>query len=206
MRFDPPYPVTGAVMAGGRSSRLGRDKALLEIEGETLLARTVRLLSSLCDEVIVVGPPERSSVVPQVRVVPDERPGIGPLGGIATALRAARHDAVLVVATDLPLLNPVLLQHLLRNQIHGLPPTDVFIPRVEGRTQQLHAIYSRRCLAIIDEQIVRGDFKIDRFFSRVSTQVIGEAEIRHYDPELHSFRNINTEDDWQAVQAILAAP
>lgn len=197
--MDRPFPATGAVMAGGRSSRLGRDKALLEAGGETLLARTVRLLSPLCDEVIVIGPPERAEVVPGVRVAPDERPGVGPLGGIATALRAAGHERILAVATDMPLLNPALLHHLLTVDADA----DVVIPRVEGRTQQLHAVYSRRCLPVIDEQLARDDFKIDRFFSAVQVHVIEEDEVRSFDPELRSFRNINTEDDWQAVQALL---
>jgi molybdopterin-guanine dinucleotide biosynthesis protein A len=134
-------------------------------------------------------------------VVPDERLGIGPLGGIATALRAAAHERVLVVATDMPLLNPMLLGHLLT-----LAPTaDIVIPRVEGRTQQLHAVYSRTCLPAIDEQLARNDFKIDRFFARVRVHIIEEDEIRRLDPDLHSFRNINTEEDWQAVQALLRA-
>jgi len=199
--MDRLHPVTGAVMAGGRSSRLGRDKALLEIGGETLLARTVRLLSTLCDKVIVVGPPERAEVVPEVRVLPDERPGIGPLGGIATALRAAEHERILAVATDMPLLNPSLLHHLLTVDRDA----DVVIPRVEGRTQQLHAVYSHACLPIIDDQLARDDYKIDRFFSRVRVHIVEEDEVRRYDPELRSFRNINTKDDWQAVQALLTA-
>ena len=197
--MDRPLPVTGAVMAGGRSSRLGRDKALLEIEGEPLLVRAVRLLSALCDEVIVIGPPERAGIVPNVRVAPDERPGVGPLGGIATALRAAGNERILAVATDMPLLNAGLLRHLLTVD----PDADVVIPRVEGRTQQLHAVYARTCLPVIDDQLARDDFKIDRFFASVRVHVIEEDEVRRFDADLHSFRNINTESDWQAVQALL---
>jgi molybdopterin-guanine dinucleotide biosynthesis protein A len=188
----------GAVLAGGRSSRLGRDKALLEIRGETLLARAVRTLSSVCDEVIVVGPEERRAVVPAVRVVPDERPGIGPLGGIATALRATAAERLLVVATDMPLLNPDLLRYLL-DLSHG---SDVTIPRVDGRTQQLHAVYGRTCLDVIDDQLGHEDYKIDRFFARVRVRVVEEDEIRRIDPDLHSFRNINTEEDWHSVRSL----
>lgn len=186
-------------MAGGRSSRLGRDKALLEAGGETLLARAVRTLRSVCDQVIVVGPREREMLVPGVRVVPDERPGIGPLGGIATALRAASGDCILAVATDMPLLVPDLLRFLLARS----DGYDVTIPRVEGRTQQLCAIYARACLPVIDEQIARDDFKIDRFFQRVRVRIVEEDAVRRLDPDLRSFRNINTEADWQAVRALI---
>lgn len=192
-------PVTGAVMAGGRSTRLGRDKALLELNGEPLLVRAVRLLGQLCAEVVVIGPTDRAAIVPGVRVIADERPGIGPLGGIATALRAARYDRVLVVATDMPLLNPDLLRHLITLD----PDAAVAIPRVGDRTQQLHAVYARSCLPFIDEQIAREDFKIDRFFPRVRVRILEEEEVRRFDPELRSFRNINTEADWQAVCALV---
>lgn len=196
----PEPTVTGGVLAGGRSTRLGRDKALLEVNGEPLLARAVRILSSVCGEVLVVGPREREAVVPGVRVMPDERPGIGPLGGIATALRATRGDRLLAVATDMPLLNVDLLRYL----IELSPGFDVTIPRVDGRTQQLHAVYARTCLSVIDDQLARDDFKIDRFFARVRVRIVEEDEVRRFDPELRSFRNVNTEEEWQAVRALLA--
>lgn len=200
-RRPPSAAVSGAVLAGGRSSRLGRDKALLEIGGETLLARTVRVLSSVCDEVIVLGPAEREVAVPGVRVVPDERPGVGPLGGIATALRAIAGDRLVAVATDMPWLNPDLLRYLIALS----PGFDVVIPRAHGRTQQLHAVYARACLPVIDEQLARDDFKIDRFFARVRVRQVGEDELRRFDPELESFVNVNTEDDWQAIVARIDA-
>ena len=190
--------VTGAVMAGGRSARFGRDKALLELAGETLLARAVRRLSQVCDSVVVVGPAERSVAVPGIRVITDEHPGIGPLGGIATALRATAAERLLVVATDMPLLNESLLRLLVEHSTDY----DVTIPRVEGRTQQLHAIYGRGCLPHIDAQIARQDYKIDRFFPLVRTLVVEEDTLRTLDPLLHSFRNINTESDWAEVQTL----
>lgn len=191
--------VTGAVIAGGRSSRLGRDKALLQIDGETLLARAVRLVGQVCAETIVVGPRERAGVVPATRVVPDEQPGIGPLGGIASALRATGRQHVLVVATDLPLLSVPLLRHMVALATEA----DVVIPRVAGRTQQLHAVYSARCLPYIDRQIASGDYKIDRFFPLVRVRELGEDDVQRFDPALHTFLNINTEADWEHVQSLL---
>jgi molybdopterin-guanine dinucleotide biosynthesis protein A len=191
---------TGAVMAGGRSSRLGRDKALLTINGETLLVRAVRTLHSVTAEQIVVGPPDRATQAGGVRAVPDEYPGSGPLGGIYSALRAASHEYLLVVACDMPFLNPALLAHLLTLA----PAHDVVLPRLQGRGEQLHAVYRRTCLDPIRRQIERGDYKIDRFFAEVDVRDVDEDELRRYDPDLHSLRNVNTADDWAEAQRLLS--
>ena len=190
--------VTGVVLAGGRSSRLGRDKALLMLGEETLLARAVRTLSSIAAEVLVMGPPERAALVPAARVLPDERPGDGPLPALALALREMRGDRLIAVATDMPLLSAPLLAYLLdRSEDY-----DVTVPRVGGRTQQLHAAYSRACLPYIEAQLARDDLKIDRFFPLVRTLIVEEHELTPLDPELRSFQNINTEDDWITVQRL----
>jgi molybdopterin-guanine dinucleotide biosynthesis protein A len=98
------------------------------------------------------------------------------------------------------LLSLPLLRHLLDLS----PGFDVTIPRVEGRTQQLHAVYARTCLPVIDAQLARDDFKIDRFFDQVRLRIVDEDEVRRLDPNLRSFRNINTEQDWHDVQALIA--
>jgi molybdopterin-guanine dinucleotide biosynthesis protein A len=189
---------TGVVLAGGRSSRLGRDKALLELDGEPLLARAVRVLAGICAEVLVLGPPKRAAVVPGARVIPDERPGDGPLPALATALREMRGERMVAVATDMPFLNADLLGYLL-DRAEGY---DVVVPRVGGRTQQLHAVYARTCLPAITAQLDHGDLKIDRFFAAVRTLVVDEAAIVRLDPGLLSCRNINTEADWAEVERL----
>lgn len=191
----------GAVMAGGKSRRLGRDKALLAINGETLLQRALRILSEVTSQQLVIGPPERRAQAGTAQVFPDEYPESGPLGGIYTALRAADYARVLVVACDMPFLNAGLLRYL-RDQCEGY---DVVLPRVGGRGEQLHAVYTKACLEPIRRQLDSGDFKIDRFFGEVRVRTVDEDELHRFDPELRSFRNINTAEDWAQAEALLLA-
>jgi molybdopterin-guanine dinucleotide biosynthesis protein A len=190
--------ITGVILAGGRSSRLGQDKALLRLDGEPLLTRAVRLLHGLAGEVLVLGPPERAPYAPDARVIPDERPGDGPLPALATALREMRGDRSVAVATDMPFLNVDLLRYLLDRA----DTYDVVVPRVGGRTQQLHAVYARGCLPAITAQLERNDLKFDRFFTSVRTLTVEEDEIARLDAGLLSFRNVNTESDWTEVQRL----
>ncbi len=189
--------VVGVVLAGGRSSRFGRDKALLEIDGETLLQRTVARLREACGEALIIGPPERGQQAPDTPVVQDEIPGIGPLGGIATALRARPGRSVLVVAVDMPFLSVPLLRHLAGMAAEA----DVVLPVVGGRGQQLHAVYGPACLPAIEGQIAAGDYKIDRFFPSVRLRRVDEAELRRFDPGLRAFQNVNTPEAWAAARA-----
>ncbi|MCX6023428.1 MAG: molybdenum cofactor guanylyltransferase [Chloroflexi bacterium] len=195
-----PTHLTGAVLAGGMSRRLGRDKALLELGGLTLLERAIATLGSLADEVIVIGPEGRASFAAGARVVPDAYPTAGPLGGIATALEAATTDRVLIVACDMPFLSPDLLIYL-RDLA---PDADLTIPRANGQTEQMHAIYSRACLPSIHAQIATGDLKIDRFFSHVQVRYVEDAELRTIDPALRSFFNINTLADLELAMHMLS--
>jgi molybdopterin-guanine dinucleotide biosynthesis protein A len=103
----------GAALAGGQSRRMGQDKAALAIGGQPLLARVVARLQMVTPQVRVIGAVERAALVPGVPVVPDLRPGCGPLGGIYTALRTTSAPYVLVVGCDMPFLNAALLRHLL---------------------------------------------------------------------------------------------
>ena len=195
------HDLTGVVMAGGMSRRLGRDKALLELGGQTLLARAVAALEAVVGEVIIVGPPERAEHAHGVRVVPDAYPGTGPLGGIATALEATATPRVLVVACDMPFLDPRLLSWL----CHVDPNADITVPRANGQTEQLHAVYHRRALPIMRTQLASGDYRIDRLFVRVRVRFVEEAELRAIDPELRTFLNINTPADLEAAECLLAA-
>jgi len=190
--------VSAAILAGGRSRRMGRHKALLEFDGLTLLERTVRTLETLrpaVQEVFVVGAWPEYRTLP-LRVVPDDVPNAGPLGGIATALRAAISERVLVVACDMPRLSTCLMSAML----DAVGDEQVLVPIVrdaEGvpRYEALHAIYARECLPAIEDQIRAGELKVTSFYPFVTVRELDEEWLRAHDPDLESLTNVNTPEE-----------
>jgi len=193
--------MTAVILAGGKSARFGHDKALLEIGGQTLLQRTVSTMRLVTADVIVLGPPERAQQAAGVEVLQDAMPGIGPLGGILTALQARPGGAIFAVAVDMPFLSAPLLSLL----IEAAADVDIVLPVVDGRGQQLHAVYGPGCLPFVRAQIAAGDYKIDRFFGKVRVKRIHEAVLRTIDPHLDAFRNVNTPALWEAALAVVAS-
>jgi len=190
--------IGGIVLAGGKSSRMGRDKTQLAVDGSrTFVERAVATVSRLADEVIVVTAAEPYEQA-GVRWARDIYPGAGPLGGIYSGLRAGSMPYVLVVACDMPFLSMPLLRHMVQ-----MPRDyDVLIPRREdGRLEPLHAIYARACLEPIHALLEAGRYCILDLFEMGRMHYLDEEELRRYDPQGRSFFNINTPDElWQARQ------
>ena len=193
--------ITAVILAGGRSRRLGRDKAVVLFDGEPLIRRVIRRAAAgvnarAGDVVVVVADPARAAALPlesEQRTAVDAFPGSGPLGGIYTGLVAARTDWSLVVACDLPFLSVPLLRYMA-----GLRDgADIVAPVVNGRPEPTHALYSRRCQPAIAARLQAGRLKAADLFSDVDVTVryTDETEIRRFDPELLSFFNINRPAD-----------
>jgi molybdopterin-guanine dinucleotide biosynthesis protein A len=184
-------PTSAVVLAGGRSSRLGQDKAFLRINGQFLIERILEKLAQLSDEVIVVANDIEKYEQFEAVVVGDVFPGKGALGGIYSGLRAATKDRSLVVACDMPFLNLSLLQYM-----QGLAPRyDVVIPRLGRLTEAVHAVYSRNCLPFIEKQLQAGDLRIVSFFPQVRVRYVDDDEMDIFDPKHLSFFNINSQAD-----------
>jgi molybdopterin-guanine dinucleotide biosynthesis protein A len=199
--------LSAAVLAGGLSRRMGADKALLTLDGVPLIERAVTTLRQLSSDVFIVGdrPAYRAFGAP---VVADMYPSTGPLGGIATALRAARSAYVLVVACDMPWLSLPLLRAMAAVQ----RDYDVLIPVLPGAQdargipEPLHAIYAARCLPIVEQTLSVGMHKASGLLDRVRARELGDAWLRRHDPELRSFVNANTPDEFAAARAYERAP
>lgn len=193
--------LTVAVQAGGASRRMGRDKARLLLDGRPLITHVLERAAPLGAEVLVTTPgPQAFGFLGGVRLVPDERPGAGALAGLLTALRAARHERCLVLACDLPFVSVPLLEHLLR----VAPEAEVVIPRWQGKLEPLHAVYRRTCLAPIEQALAEGRTRMIAFHPAAHVVVVEEEAVAALDPHGLSFFNVNTPDDLQTAEGLIA--
>lgn len=183
------------VLTGGRSSRMGRSKALLAFDGEPLVVHTVRTLARLFTEIVVVA--EREQELPDLpaTLVRDEVSYQGPVGGITYGLKATKDESSFVTSCDLPFLNLPLISYL----VSQIPNHDVVVPAWEGRLQPLHAVYRRSVLPHLEGQLERGELRPIFLYEKVRTLKVGEDEVRRFDPEGLSFVNMNTPEDYQAA-------
>ena len=182
--------VSAAIMAGGKSKRMGQDKAWIELDGEPLIRRVANVLAQVADEVIVVANDPKYATL-GLRVVPDRFPGGGALGGIATGVSAATHDRVLVAACDMPFLSVEVWRVLLDHRYEA----DVVIPKIGGEFETLHALYTKACVASMERSLAAGKLRVISFFDEVRVQAIEERELRIADPTLRSFTNVNTPEE-----------
>jgi molybdopterin-guanine dinucleotide biosynthesis protein A len=192
------------VLAGGRSTRFGRDKASELLLGRPLLQHVIDRVSPLVGEIVIVSAPGQSlpslSTSLPLRIAEDLYPGSGPLGGIFTGLNATAATYCLAVACDMPLLS----QPLLRELLGRAPGCDVVMP-VLAYPEPLHAVYGRACIEPIRERLDAGQLKITNFLGAVKVCYMREDECRALDPELRSFMNANTEADLTRVRELLEA-
>jgi molybdopterin-guanine dinucleotide biosynthesis protein A/molybdopterin converting factor small subunit len=186
---------TAVVLTGGKSSRMGRPKALLPFDGEPLIAHIVRRLGRAFAETVVVGAPEQELPPLPVVLVRDQVAYQGPVSGIYHGLRAAAKEVCFVTSCDAPFLNLALISHLLSQ----ISDCDVVVPFWENRFQPLHAVYRRSVAPLLQEQLERSDLRPISLYKKVRTREIHEDEVRRFDPEGLSFLNMNTPEDYQGA-------
>jgi molybdopterin-guanine dinucleotide biosynthesis protein A len=187
--------VAGAVLVGGASTRMGTDKARLELGGIPLAVRTARLLASLCDDVIWVGGAPPAGAPGRAAADPPGTPSS--LRGLVGALDAARAPRVLVVATDLPGLTADLLLALL-----ALPEADVALPVTDAGPEPLCALYAREAvLPKAREHLAAGRLALRDLIAELGTSPLAGDALRAFDPDGAALANANTPDDWARAQA-----
>jgi molybdopterin-guanine dinucleotide biosynthesis protein A len=193
-------PLTGVVLAGGASRRMGRNKALLELDGTPLIELVIERLGQACDEVLVVAGDPHPYAGLGARPVEDRFPDVGVLGGIHAGLDAAVHPLAVIVGCDMPFLDP----HLLRAFGAWAEGYDVAVYRHQGYVEPLHGAYRRTCLPAVEAAIRAGRRRIISFFPRVRVRYVTPEEVTAVDPQAHSFRNVNTPEEWRAARAAWA--
>ncbi|MEZ4617797.1 MAG: molybdenum cofactor guanylyltransferase [Caldilineaceae bacterium] len=198
------------INAGGKSRRMGQPKALLPVppRGKPLLQTIVERLQPLQPQttIVVANDPALCQAVAlpkRVRWVADHFGEVGPLGGMATGL-AEITGWGLVVACDMPWLNPVLCDQLfslaLEENEEGQRQWDAVVPVVNGYVEPMHALYHQRCLPAMESALAAGKRRANAFLPDIRVRYVDEAWLRHYDPELRSFANINTPEEWHALR------
>lgn len=183
------------ILAGGKSSRMGKAKALLEFDGEPLIAHLARGLKALFDEIIIVAAPGQELPPLEATLARDEVAYQGPVGGMAYGLKAASGEICFVTSCDVAFLNAPLISYL----VAQTPSHDVVVPYWEERFQPLHAVYRRSVLPLLEGQLERRELRPIYLFDKVRTLKIGADEIRRLDPDGLSFLNMNTPADYEAA-------
>ena len=191
--------LAGAVIAGGKSRRMGRDKRLLVLEGRTLLERAVELLRSVCDEFFFVSPDPPPVPLAALHVA-DRLEGLGVLGGIHAALAAARADRVLCIAADTPLLTAGWLRLLESGCRKSGRPC---VPLIGGRVHPVPGCYPRPLLTRVEGSLRGGRAAAKLFLQETGAHFIGEEEAAAAGCAPSALTNINTPEEWEALLASL---
>lgn len=187
------------ILAGGLSTRIGRDKGGLKIGGHSLADTAVAVMGAVFEDLVyVTNSPKTAPRRPNLTIAQDEIPHLGPLGGLLAGLKAIKTSRAFVVAYDMPFVNPNLIELMLAKNSHA----DVVVGRVGGQLEPLHAVYGRQCVLVIEAQLEKGERKIKDFYTLVKVEVVEEAELRKIDPELKSFFNINTWQDYESAGGV----
>jgi len=195
--------MTSIILAGGKSSRLGRSKPLQPIGNKSLIQWVIDRLAILSAEIIIAtahGEAIPCSSTATIRTVADVYPDRGPLGGIYSGLRASSSARAIVAGCDTPFLSVDLLQYITQ----ASPASDVVVPRMNHKVEPLCAVYSRNCVAPIQELLEQNESRIIELFSMVRVRYIEEDEVNRFDPEHLSFFNINSQADleWARMLAV----
>jgi len=191
--------VTGVLLAGGKSSRMGRNKALMTLAGQRLVDRAMTVLSSVLDDLLMVTNSPELYADLGVRMVPDVVAGKGALGGIHSALHHAAAPHCLVVACDMPFLNADFLRYIVDQRA----AYDVVVPIADGRPQPLHAVYGKACLQPIARRLESDRLHVVGFFPDVRVREVTAQELAAFDPEGLSFRNLNTPEEFADAESRL---
>ncbi|MCA1960609.1 MAG: molybdenum cofactor guanylyltransferase [Desulfomonile sp.] len=203
-RIEPVYApnipaITGIVLAGGESRRMGGvNKALLRIAGLTMIERVVTALQQVFPEIIVVTNHPEDFRFLNLPMFPDIRSGCGSLGGLYTGLKRCRGDFGFLVGCDMPFLDPAPIRFMTER----VNDHDVVIPRIGEHLEPLHAIYSIRCIPHIEGLLDRGDLKIIDILDQVDVFEISETDLRCFDENLRFVVNLNTRAELEEARRV----
>ncbi len=189
-----------AILAGGKSERMGRDKALMPFMGRPLILRVFERLKATTKDIFVMTDRPDDYAFLGIPLYPDLEPGRGALGGLASALHAAENPLVAVVACDMPFASPALFEHERDRMVAS--DADVVIPSTAEGLEPLHAVYRRAtCLPVIQGELKRGEMKVTAWLPKVKVKTLPPEVIARYDPRNLAFWNLNTLEEFRQAEA-----
>ena len=188
--------ITGVILAGGNSIRMGQDKAFIEINGIPIILRVFAVLDRLFRETLIVTNEKEPYGKLNVPVYIDLVPGQGALGGLYTGLIHSAFPYAFCVACDMPFLSQPLIEYLLTR----IDDCDVVVPQTSDGLQPLHAIYSKGCLEPIRHLLERKRNKIIELYPLIKLKIVNEKEFLALDPQKESFTNVNTPEELERIQ------
>lgn len=180
-----------AIIAGGKSGRFGSDKSLYSYEGKTLIEHVRDAISPVFNDIVIIANESVKFSFLNLPVIPDIIPGLGPIGGIYTAVQKLDAERIFIFPCDMPFLNTEFIRYM--TEIPEL--YDIVVPSINGYYQPLHAIYSKNCIAAIKRNIDAEDYRMSGFFDGHDIRVVNEEEISFYDDPEKMFRNVNFRED-----------
>jgi molybdopterin-guanine dinucleotide biosynthesis protein A len=194
--------VTGVLLAGGNSRRMGEDKRYLVVGEQTLLERGLAVLRSIFQEVLVVIAQDSLPLNVDARVVRDLVPDCGSLGGLYTGLTQATTPYIFVVACDMPFLDPAVITQFTSRRASA----DIVMAKLAARLHPMHALYGKGCLPVLEQMIRARQLKIQEMLSHPSLRVqyVTEADLLTIDPSGRSFHNVNTPADLEVARSLLS--
>ena len=185
--------MTAIILAGGKSRRMGLNKAFLKYRDTTFIEHQIKMLRKIFDEIILSANDANTYTSLKLPIVSDIMPEKGPLSGICAGLSRARSSHAFVIACDMPFINEKLILYL-KNQINGY---DVVVPQTSRGLEPMHAFYSRNCVQPMLRCLEEGRLRIIDFFSEVKVKIVDEKEFAGLDASLQSLINLNTPDEYK---------
>jgi len=196
--LKPKNSITGIILSGGKSTRMGENKAFIEIEGAPIVSRIHNLFKELFKEVVIVTNQQELFKNFDSKIYSDLLPNKGVLGGLYTGLFFSTFHYSFCVACDMPFIKKSLVQYIIKN-IDG---EDVVVPRTIDGLQPMHAVYSKNCLDPIKNIIEQGKYKIIDIYNRVNVKIIEEKYFISIDPFRESFVNVNTPEELRSIISV----
>ena len=188
--------LTGIILAGGKSTRMGENKAFIKIEGTPIIHRIHTLFERLFNEIIIVTHQKKLFSNLNTKIYSDLIPNRGILGGLYTGLFFSSFSLSFCVACDMPFLKESVIKYLIKT----IENYDVVVPKTEDGLQPLHAVYSKNCLEPIKKIIEQGKYKIIDFYPMVKVKIVDEHELFSLDPMRESFINVNTPEELLVIK------